>query len=181
MLRRGAENGAEDTSATPFVLAERAIIGLYDGGVLSPAVLERLLAVFATANPDWDTEPTERTVDGRSLHEVVALTMLPGESLRTARKSFASVIEHIAGPAKTTGASRKSSEVEDEEDEEPPAEDDDSAELARQLSGGKQGKSARRRSSAAKTKDAGTSAQKPARSAAFNPLVNAAAPRKSRS
>ncbi|AFT89377.1 hypothetical protein [Paraburkholderia phenoliruptrix] len=176
------------TSATPFVLAERAIIGLYDGGVLSPAVLERLLAAFATADPDWDTEPTERTVDGRSLHEVVALTMLPGESLRAARKSFASVIEHIAGAAETTGASRQSSEVESDEDEEPLAEDDDSAELARQLSGGKQGKSAGRRSSAAKAKDAGTSArtptrnpaQKPARSAAFNPLVNAAAPRKNR-
>ena len=177
------------TSATPFALAERAIIGLYDGGVLSPAVLERLLAAFATAKPDWDTEPTERTVDGRSLHEVVALTMLPGESLRAAHKSFASVIEHIAGAAETTGASRQSSEVENEEDEEPPAVDDDSDELARQLSGGKQGKSAGRRSSAAKAKDAGTSArtptrnpaQKPARSAAFNPLVNAAAPRKSRS
>ena len=173
------------TSATPFVLAERAIIGLYDGGVLSPAVLERLLAAFATAKPDWDTEPTERTVDGRSLHEVVALTMLPGESLRAAHKSFASVIEHIAGAAETTGASRQSSEVENEEDEEPPAVDDDSDELARQLSGGQQGKSAKRRSSAAKTKDASTSARKPAqkptRSAAFNPLVNAAAPRKSRS
>ena len=170
-------------SATPFALAERAIISLYDGGVLSPAVLERLIASFATANPDWDTEPTERSVDGRSLHEVVALTMLPGESLRAARKSFMSIIEHIAGAPKTKKTSRAASKVKEEVEEEEPAEEDDedSAELARQLSGGTRGTSSNRRRGSAKSEDADTSARKPAGRAAFNPLVNAAAPRKSKS
>lgn len=174
-------------SATPFALAERAIISLYDGGVLSPAVLERLIASFATANPDWDTEPAERSLDGRSLHEVVALTMLPGGSLRAARKSFTSVIEHIAGAAKTKKTSRAASKVQDEEvEEEEPAEEDDedSAELARQLSGGTRGTRgtpSNRRRGASKSKDADTSARKPAGTAAFNPLMNAAAPRKSKS
>jgi len=176
-------------SATPFAHAERAIISLYDGGVLSPAVLERLIASFATANPDWDTEPTERSVDGRSLHEVVALTMLPGESLRAARKSFMSIIEHIAGAPKTKKTSRAASKVKEEVEEEGPAEEDDedSAELARQLSGGARGTrgtrgtSSNRRRGSAKSEDADTSARKPAGRAAFNPLVNAAAPRKSKS
>jgi hypothetical protein len=173
-------------SATPFALAERAIISLYDGGVLSPAVLERLIASFATANPDWDTEPTERSVDGRSLHEVVALTMLPGESLRAARKSFTSIIEHIAGAPKTKKTSRAASKVKEEVEEEEPAEEDneDSAELARQLSGGTRGTrgtSSNGRRGSAKSEDADTSARKPAGRAAFNPLVNAAAPRKSKS
>ncbi|WP_025599987.1 hypothetical protein [Burkholderia sp. WSM2230] len=169
------------TSATPFALAERAIISLYDGGVLSPAVLERLLTAFANANPDWDTEPTERSVDGRSIHEVVTLTMLPGEPLRAARKSFLSVIEHIAGAAKTKKTSRASREAEEEEDNEEPAEDDESAELAKQLSGSTRGAPATRKSGASKAKDADRSAEKPTRTAAFNPLVNAAAPRKGRS
>ena len=173
-------------SATPFALAERAIISLYDGGVLSPAVLERLIASFATANPDWDTEPTERSVDGRSLHEVVALTMLPGESLRAARKSFMSIVEHIAGAPKTKKTSRAASKVKEEVEEEEPAEEDDegSAELARQLSGGTRGTrgtSSNRRRGSAKSEDADTSARKPAGRAAFNPLMNAAAPRKSKS
>ncbi|AXF10333.1 hypothetical protein CUJ91_20330 [Paraburkholderia graminis] len=170
-------------SATPFALAERAIISLYDGGVLSPAVIERLIASFATANPDWDTEPTERSVDGRSLHEVVALTMLPGESLRAARKSFMSIIEHIAGAPKTKKTSRAASKVKEEVEEEGPAEEDDedSAELARQLSGGTRGTSSNGRRGSAKSEDADTSARKPAGRAAFNPLVNAAAPRKSKS
>ncbi|CAB3676315.1 hypothetical protein [Paraburkholderia rhynchosiae] len=169
------------TSASPFNLAERAIISLYDGGVLSPAVLERLLAAFSQANPDWETEPTERSVDGRSLHEVVALTMLPGESPRAARKSFTSVIEHIAGTAKAKKSARKPTK---EEDEEPSAEDDDSAELAEQLSGRTGSMSTTRGASGggkSKTKADETSTKPPAKTAAFNPLMNAAAPRKGRS
>ncbi|MBW0446486.1 hypothetical protein EN871_05700 [bacterium M00.F.Ca.ET.228.01.1.1] len=170
------------TSITPFALAERAIISLYDGGVLSPAVLERLLGTFAAAKTDWDTEPTERSVDGRSLHEVVALTMLPGESLRAARKSFMSVIEHVAGATRTekaSRASRKTEEVEEEKDE--PAEDDESLELAEQLTGSTRGAPSNRKRNAAKANKPDTSAERPTRTAGFNPLVNAAAPRKSRS
>ncbi|MEC5406077.1 hypothetical protein VOM14_11010 [Paraburkholderia sp. MPAMCS5] len=174
------------TSVTPFSLAERAIINLYDGGVLSPAVLERLIAAFALANPQWDTEPIERTVDGRSLHEVVALTMLPGESLRSARKSFMSVIEHIAGAATMKNARRGPAKEEPEDSAE---EERDSAELEQQLSGrtrstggkrstGSTGGAARERKSKAKEDE--TSARPQTNSATFNLLLNAAAPRKSR-
>ena len=173
------------TSATPFALAQRAIISLYDGGVLSPAVLERLLAAFAQEKPDWETEPTERTVDGRSLHEVVVLTMLPGESLRAARKSFMSVIAHIAGASKAKKTTRGSGKVENDESqkdegdgEESAAEDNTSVELAKQLSGSTR---TNRRGRTSGAKDSASSARQPSRTAAFNPLLNAAAPRKSKS
>jgi hypothetical protein len=177
------------TSASPFALAERAIISLYDGGVLSPAVLERLLAVFAQENTDWDTEPSQRTVDGRSLHEVVVLTMLPGESLRSASKSFLSVIEHIAGISGTKNPASAAEDVNDHE-EESADQDDDSAELAQQLSGSaratRRGRAANVKDKAKDTaknkeRDSDAPTQQPKRTAAFNPLLNAAAPRKSKS
>jgi hypothetical protein len=176
------------TSASPFALAERAIISLYDGGVLSPAVLERLLAVFAQENTDWDTKPSQRTVDGRSLHEVVVLTMLPGESLRSASKSFLSVIDHIAGVSRTKNPASAAQDV-DEHEEESADQDDDSAELAQQLSGSARARArAPRRGRAANVKDkarnkdedSDSPTQRPKRTAAFNPLLNAAAPRKSK-
>jgi hypothetical protein len=177
------------TSASPFALVERAIISLYDGGVLSPAVLERLLAVFAQENTDWDTEPSQRTVDGRSLHEVVVLTMLPGESLRSASKSFLSVIEHIAGVSRTKNPASAAEDVNDHE-EESADQDDDSAELAQQLSGSaratRRGRAANVKDKAKDTaknkeRDSDAPTQQPKRTAAFNPLLNAAAPRKSKS
>lgn len=177
------------TSASPFALVERAIISLYDGGVLSPAVLERLLAVFAQENTDWDTEPSQRTVDGRSLHEVVVLTMLPGESLRSASKSFLSVIEHIAGVSGTKNPASAAEDVNDRE-EESADQDDDSAELAQQLSGSaratRRGRAANVKDKAKDTaknkeRDSDAPTQQPKRTAAFNPLLNAAAPRKSKS
>ncbi|MFM0568434.1 hypothetical protein PQQ88_08920 [Paraburkholderia caledonica] len=177
------------TSASPFALVERAIISLYDGGVLSPAVLERLLAVFAQENTDWDTEPSQRTVDGRSLHEVVVLTMLPGESLRSASKSFLSVIEHIAGISGTKNPASAAEDVNDHE-EESADQDDDSAELAQQLSGSaratRRGRAANVKDTAKDTaknkeRDSDAPTQQPKRTAAFNPLLNAAAPRKSKS
>lgn len=172
------------TSASPFALAERAIISLYDGGVLSPAVLERLLAVFAQENADWDTKPSQRTVDGRSLHEVVVLTMLPGESLRSASKSFLSVIEHIAGVSRTKNPASAAEDVDDHE-EESADQDDDSAELAQQLSGSaratRRGRAANAKDKAkSKERDSDAPTQQPKRTAAFNPLLNAAAPRKSK-
>lgn len=164
------------TSATPFALAESAIISLYNGGVLSPAVLERLLASFAKANPDWDTAPTERSVDGRSLHEVVALTMLPGESLRAARKSFMSVIEYIAGMAKTEkGSTKKATRRSSKDQDKEPEAEDDSADLATLLSGDAP---ANRRGGASRTRNTDASVRTPTAKAAFSPLLNAAAPRK---
>ncbi|CAH2895542.1 MAG: FIG00467019: hypothetical protein [uncultured Paraburkholderia sp.] len=172
------------TSASPFALAERAIISLYDGGVLSPAVLERLLAVFAQENTDWNAKPSQRTVDGRSLHEVVVLTMLPGESLRSASKSFLSVIEHIAGVSRTKNPESAAEDV-DEHEEESADQDDDSAKLAQQLSGSaratRRGRAANVKDKARnKDEDSDSPTRQPKRTAAFNPLLNAAAPRKSK-
>ncbi|MFM0686038.1 hypothetical protein PQQ77_08635 [Paraburkholderia strydomiana] len=172
------------TSASPFALAERAIISLYDGGVLSPAVLERLLAVFAQENTDWNAKPSQRTVDGRSLHEVVVLTMLPGEPLRSASKSFLSVIEHIAGVSRTKNPESAAADV-DEHEEESADQDDESAELAQQLSGSaratRRGRAANVKDKARnKDEDSDSPTRQPKRTAAFNPLLNAAAPRKSK-
>ena len=154
-------------------------MSLYDGGVLSPAVLERLLVSFSQANPDWETEPTERSVDGRSLHEVVTLIMMPGEPLRTARKSFISIIGHLAQPGanKSPRASAKAKRAEDEESSDSDDDSADSAELAAQLSGRAP---AGRRGGKSKTQDAEASAAKSARPAGFNPLFNAAGPRRNK-
>ncbi|RVD46831.1 hypothetical protein EN783_36465, partial [Mesorhizobium sp. M2D.F.Ca.ET.140.01.1.1] len=62
-----------------------------------------------------------------------------------------------------------------------PAEDDESLELAEQLTGSTRGAPSNRKRNAAKANKPDTSAERPTRTAGFNPLVNAAAPRKSRS
>jgi len=150
--------------ATPanglFAAAEATLIGLYDGGVLSPAVLQRVIAGFASSAIDWNTTPRLRTVDNKSLHEVVAMTMIPGRTLRNASKEFFAVIGHIGG----IGAEERD---EPEEPDELP-EDEPDSDLINQLSGGRSGKRA------AKT------ARKTTPSAGFNPLVHATSPRKSR-
>ncbi|SAL41450.1 hypothetical protein AWB69_04182 [Caballeronia udeis] len=150
--------------ATPanglFAAAEATLIGLYDSGVLSPAVLQRVIAGFANSAIDWNTPPRLRTVDNKSLHEVVAMTMMPGRTLRNASKEFFAVTGHIGG----VGA------AEHDEPEEPddPPEDEAGSDLINQLSGGRRGKRA------VKT------ARKTAPPAGFNPLVHATSPRKNR-
>ncbi|WP_165104446.1 MULTISPECIES: hypothetical protein [unclassified Caballeronia] len=143
-----------------FAAAEATLIGLYDGGVLSPAVLQRVIAGFAGSAIDWNTPPRLRTIDEKSLHEVVAMTMMPGRTLRNASKEFFAVIAHIGGV---------SAEEHDESGEpgEPP-EDEPDTDLIDQLSGGRSGKRA------AKT------ARKTASPTGFNPLVHATSPRKNR-
>jgi hypothetical protein len=95
------------SASTPFPVFERVVISLYDGGVLSPAVLERVIGAFAHAGVDWDSAPVARSVDDRSLHEIVVLTMLPGHALRSASTSFMTVVEHIAGASPTPAAVSK--------------------------------------------------------------------------
>src|SRR5476651_2318844 len=80
-----------------FAAAEATLIGLYDGGVLAPAVLQRVIAGFANSAINWNTSPRLRTIDDKSLHEVVAMTMMPGRTLRNASKEFFAVIGHIGG------------------------------------------------------------------------------------
>ena len=146
-----------------FAAAEAALIALYDGGVLSPAVLQHVIAGFAHSAINWNTPPRLRTVDDKSLHEVVAMTMMPGRTLRQASKEFFAVIAHIGG----ISAEEHDDHVEPEEPDEPP-EDEPDSDLINQLSGGRGGKRA------AKT------ARKTAPSAGFNPLLHATSPRKNR-
>ncbi len=95
-----------------FAAAEATLIGLYDGGVLSPAVLERVIAGFAGSAIDWHSAPRLNTVDEKSLHEVVAMTMMPGRTHRNASKEFFAVVGHIGG-------GRVQAHSEQEEPEEP--------------------------------------------------------------
>jgi hypothetical protein len=145
-----------------FAAAEATLIGLYDAGVLSPAVLQHVIAGFANSAIDWNTAPRLRTADNKSLHEVVAMTMMPGRTLRQASKEFFAVIGHIGG----ISTAEHNNPGEPEEPDEPP-EDKPDSDLINQLSGG------RRRKRAAKP------ARKTAPSAGFNPLVHATSPRRS--
>ena len=162
--------------STAFGIFERVVISLYDGGVLSPAVLERVIGAFAQADADWQGNPRVRSVDGRSLHEIVVRTMLPGDDLQSASTSFMTVIEHVAHAARSAGAaSETAKEVEPRRvRSKKTAEADEGAnsdELLAQLSGSTQsGK--RRRSNKADT---------PAGSGTFNPFLNAALPRTKKS
>ncbi|CAN7372422.1 hypothetical protein LJR029_006516 [Caballeronia sp. LjRoot29] len=146
-----------------FAAAEATLIGLYDAGVLAPAVLQRVIAGFANSAINWNTSPRLRTIDDKSLHEVVAMTMMPGRTLRNASKEFFAVIGHIGG----IGTEERDEPEEPEEPEEP-SDDEPDSDLINQLSGG----SGRKR--AAKT------ARKTAPSAGFNPLLHATSPRKGR-
>ncbi|SAL13951.1 hypothetical protein [Caballeronia telluris] len=162
MAARAAKKTANPAarSAGLFALAERQVLGLYDAGVLSPAVLHHVIAAYADRDIDWHEEPHARSVDDHSLHEVVVLTMMPGRALRNARKDFLTVIAHLAD----AGATVRESESESES--EPEHEDDD--ELLNQLSGAapKRGKPRAEEPEPAPRKRAG-----------FNPLVKARAVR----
>jgi hypothetical protein len=167
---------AKRTTLTPFLIAERAVISLYDGGVLSPAVLERVIGAFAQAGVDWQTAPTSRAVDGRSMHEIVVSTMMPGAVPESALASFMTIVEHIGkGQAATKQATdedasqheprrntRKKRDAPDEDNEA------DGGELLAQLAGSAQ----------PATRVRPDSPKRPAKSAGFNPFLNAAVPRR---
>ncbi|MDR5754148.1 MULTISPECIES: hypothetical protein [unclassified Caballeronia] len=163
MAARAAKKTASPAAqrAGLFALAERQVLGLYDAGVLSPAVLHHVIAAYAERDIDWHEEPHARSVDDHSLHEVVVLTMMPGRALRNARKDFLTVIAHLADAGATAVRKSKS-----DSHSEPEQEDDD--ELLNQLSGAapKRGKPRAEEPEPA-----------PRKSAGFNPLVKARAVR----
>jgi len=138
-----------------FALAERQIVGLYDAGVLSPAVLHHVVAAYANSGIDWTEAGALHTVDDRTVQEAVVLIMMPGRALRSAQKDFVSVMEHLAG------AARSQKRVEQDNVEE--ATDDE--DLLSQLGG--EPKKARR---AKASDEEATSTDK---RASFNPLVGA--------
>jgi hypothetical protein len=160
----------------PFRTFEELVIRLYDGGVLSPAVLERVIGAFAQTDTDWHAAPRSRSVDGRSLHEIVAMTMLPGEPLRSASTSFGSVIEHIEAAASRTADADADADASTEpaqpkrtrrKSAAPAAEEAQSDELLKQLAGTESSGKGRR--SAAQSR--------PAAASGYNPFVNARPPR----
>ena len=154
-----------------FSAAEATILGLYDGGVLSPAVLQRVIAGFAGSGIRWNSECVLRSVDDKSLHEVVALTMMPGRAIRNAEKDFNAVIEHLHGAQDAAASSRP--------DEAP---DEASDELMEQLGGSASrktaSKTAGKTSAKSSRKTARDTVAKKSQSPApgFNPLFRATAP-----
>lgn len=131
------------------------MIALYDGGVLSPAVLERVLGAFFGAQVNWHVRSTVRAVDGHSMQEIVAMTMMPGRSSRTAQKDYAAIIEHIESIARPSDQSDKEVEEDDEH-------------LLDQLS------SASRTGKRSRT---ASNAREPVAPAGFNPFFNAKPPK----
>jgi hypothetical protein len=134
-----------------FALAERQIVSLYDAGVLSPAVLQHVVAAYADRAIDWNESATLRSVDDHSMQEIVALVMMPGRTSRTAQKDFLSVVEHLAA-----GQAAQANSMDEEQ------EDDDA--LLDQLGGGQRNHRAKQSTR--------TSSKQPA---GFNPLVGARA------
>ncbi|MEM5372946.1 hypothetical protein V4C53_44100 [Paraburkholderia azotifigens] len=78
-----------------FRVAERAVVTLYDGGVLSPTVLQRVLEAFIGAKVQWDTDVEIRAVDGRTMHDIVVTTLMPGDAPEQAASQFARIIAHL--------------------------------------------------------------------------------------
>ncbi|WP_429298938.1 hypothetical protein [Paraburkholderia sp. GAS199] len=147
-----------------FRIAERAVISLYDGGVLSPAVHERVIGAFVPAGVDWRSTPKLRSVDDRSLHEIVVSTMLPGASPDSMLDSFLAVVTQLSGTAER--------DMRDQRAVAGGVADDDDNELLAQLSGNAKPRACRQAKEA--------SARRTVTSPAFNPFLNAALPRKKR-
>ncbi|MCC8397457.1 hypothetical protein LJ656_33375 [Paraburkholderia sp. MMS20-SJTR3] len=139
---------------------------------MSPAILERVIGAFAQASPDWRAKPQVRSVDGRTVHEIVALTMLPGQTGRSAAESFGNVIEHLRGVG--SSASRDDANAEfaqpnkrSRRKSEPAADEAEPDELLAQLAGSESSGRGRRARSANRT----------ATPSGYNPFVNARPPR----
>lgn len=76
---------------------QRLMLSLYDGGVLSPAVLERVIASVSGPDLDWAALSAVRAKDRRSIREIVVAVMMPGNPLDNVDRDFAAVIEHVTG------------------------------------------------------------------------------------
>ncbi len=49
--------------------------------MLSPAVLNHVLAAYAQSDIDWNEKSTLKTVDGHTMQEAVVFVMMPGRAL----------------------------------------------------------------------------------------------------
>jgi hypothetical protein len=118
-----------------FAAAEATLIGLYDAGVLSPAVLQHVIAGFANSAIDWNTAPRLRTVG----QQVAARS---GRHDHDAGTDLTPSIERIFRGDRaywwyqSTESTRAQPRCEPEEPDEPP-EDEPDSDLINQLSGGR--------------------------------------------
>jgi hypothetical protein len=162
-----------------FRVAERAVVALYDGGVLSPAVLERVLSAFVGARVKWETEAEIHSVDGRTFHDVVVTTMMPGHAPDDTAREFARIIAHLessdAGDDARSNAAKAPTKRENRKDRQERSGDEDEA-LIHQLGAANRPK--RRTNAAAVREDDPAPSPRSARATGFNPLVNARLPRK---
>ncbi|MEI6002348.1 hypothetical protein H3V53_36055 [Paraburkholderia bengalensis] len=162
-----------------FRVAERAVVALYDGGVLSPAVLERVLSAFIGATVKWETEADMHSVDGRSFHDIVVATMMPGHAPDDVAREFARIIAHLESPGPRddgpSNAAKAPTKRETRKDRRQRSGDEDET-LIRQLGAANRPKR-RRNAATVREDDAGPSSGS-APPTGFNPLVNARLPRK---
>lgn len=148
-----------------FALAERQIVGFYDAGVMSPAVLQHLVAAYADSGIDWSQRGTLQTVDGHSVQEAVVIVMMPRCALKSVQKGFMSVVAHLAG-AQPQPAQHKDKDDTDTDTDEGENDED----LLSQLGGESPGvkpRNEKKRARASETRE-------PKRTG-FNPLVGARA------
>ncbi|AMV47360.1 hypothetical protein [Paraburkholderia caribensis] len=165
-------------TALLFRVAERAVVALYDGGVLSPAVLQHVLCAFADARVKWDTAVDIRSVDGRTFHEIVVSTLMPAHTPTDAARDFARIIAQLtageATGAPSSDAGTAPTKRQTRRDREEPSDDDEA--LVEQLHAASRPK--RRTGKAPERKRAAAPSAASAVSTGFNPLVNAQLPRK---
>lgn len=128
-----------------------------------------MIRAFAVEDFDWQTDPTLRSVDGRSLHEIVVSTMMPATPQESVTKSFVADVAHLAEAGASLGTghqrakwpklqrtARKSAK--------PTNDGPDSDELLAQLSS----------SAAPVLPRRNVSAKRPRVAASFNPFANGA-------
>ncbi|MFP3557253.1 hypothetical protein [Paraburkholderia hospita] len=170
---------ARETSSL-FHVAERAVVALYDGGVLSPAVLQRVLQAFIGTKVKWETETEIRSVDGHTFRDIVVSTLMPGHVPEVGAREFARIMAHLGAVTEAAGKARSKSakaptKHETGQDREERSDDDDA--LIDQL--GVASRPKRRTDKEAPARK-GTSAPSSGSglSTGFNPLLNPKIPRK---
>ncbi|WP_244850007.1 hypothetical protein [Caballeronia sp. SL2Y3] len=160
--RKPASKASTAPKTSLFALAERQIVGLYDAGVLSPAVLQHVIAAYAGSGIDWNETGTLDTVDDRTVQEAVVLIMMPGRALKSAQKDFVSVMEHLAGAGQATAAAAQDDSQDDSQADEEATDDEG---LLDQLGG--------KRTNARGAKPAADDEAPTEKRRSFNPLVGA--------
>jgi hypothetical protein len=126
----------------------------------------------------WDTEADIQSVDGRTFHDIVVTTMMPGHAPDHAAREFARIIAHLGADDASDDARSKAADASTKHDTSKDREErsDEDEAVIRQLGAARRPK--RRRNAAAVREGASAPSSGSALSTGFNPLVNARVPRK---